>query len=96
MVKSIYHGMGYNLRDDRASDNGLEENDLLGCTHCQRLLRKTEWQAEGGFCHSCNAPVCSGCAARIPKFGCTPFLRQLETQLEQKYRREQNARLLGI
>jgi hypothetical protein len=96
MVRSIFNGAGYLRADDYAT--GLEESDMIVCAHAacgQKLMRKKDWQADGGFCHSCDAPVCSGCAARIPTKGCEVFLRKLEGELERKYRREQNARLFG-
>lgn len=96
LVKSIFNGAGYLLADDRCSGGVRDEADMLGCSHCQRLMRKREWQCDGGFCHSCDAPVCSGCADRIPTKGCEVFLRVLEGELEREYRRSQNARLLGI
>ena len=86
----------YLLADDRCSGGVRDEADMLGCSHCQRLMRQREWQCDGGFCHSCDAPVCSGCADRIPTKGCEVFLRVLEGELEREYRRSQNARLLGI
>lgn len=69
---------------------------MLGCSHCQKLMVRKVWQEDGGFCHSCDAPVCGPCADRIPKLGCEVFLRVLEGELEKQYRREQNARLLGL
>jgi len=96
MVKSIYNGAGYLLADDRASGGLRDEQDMLGCNHCQRLMKKPDWKADGGFCHGCDAPVCPQCADRIPYHGCEKFLAMLEGQLEKKYRRDQNAKILGL
>ena len=96
MVRSIYSGAGYLLCDDTCSGGIRDEADLIGCSHCQKLMKKPDWQADGGFCHSCDAPVCSACADLIPRFGCSVFLRVLEGELERNYRRKQNARLLGL
>src|SRR5271166_5101940 len=94
--RSIYNGSGYLRSDNRCSGGALEEATILGCSHCQKLLKKSEWQADGGFCHSCDAPVCGPCADRIPKHGCEVFMRVLEGEMEKQYRRTQNARLLGL
>ncbi len=96
MKRSIYSGEGYLFSDDRCSDGPFEEASILGCSHCQKLMKKKDWQADGGFCHSCDAPVCSHCADRILKHGCEVFMRALETALMKQYRLEQNARLMGL
>lgn len=95
-MKSVFNGAGYILADDRNSGGKLDEADAVGCSHCQKLMKKHDWQADGGFCHSCDAPVCGPCATLTLTQGCSPFLRVLETALMKQYRREQNARLMGI
>jgi len=96
MMRSIFNGTGYLRADDRCSGGQLEEADLVGCKHCLTTMRKSEWQADGGFCHCCDAPVCGPCADQMPKQGCKPFLSELEKSINEAYRREQNARMLGI
>lgn len=96
MVRSLYNGMGWLLADDRCSGGERDEADMLGCSHCQRLMKKGDWKNDGGFCHSCDAPVCGRCADRIPKFGCEVFMRKLEGEMEREYRARQNAMLLGL
>jgi hypothetical protein len=95
-MKSIFNGAGYLKADNRGSGGKVDEADMLGCSHCQKLIKASEWRADGGFCHSCDAPVCNHCADRIPQHGCEVFLRVLETSLMRQYRRDQNARLMGL
>lgn len=95
MVATVYSGMGYTLADDTASGGKRREADLLGCNHCQRLMRKHWWQQDGGMCLQCSRPVCPGCRDRIPTHGCENFMRRLEGALNDRYRRDQNARVLG-
>lgn len=96
MVRSVLNGAGYLLADDRCSGGARDEADMMGCKHCQRLMKKRDWQADGGFCHGCDAAVCGPCADRIPRFGCETFVRVVEAKIERQYRREQNARLMGL
>lgn len=84
------------MADDRCSGGKLDEADMLGCSHCQRLMKSHLWKDDGGFCHSCDAPVCGPCADKIPQHGCAVFMRVLETELERHYRRQQNSRLMGL
>lgn len=95
-MRSVFTGHGYLLSDDRASGGKKDEADLLGCNHCQALLKRSAWAENGGMCMSCDAPVCSLCRDRIPTHGCEHFLRQLTEALETQYRRDQNMRVLGI
>lgn len=93
-MKSVFSGSGYLLVDDRASGGRLVEADMLGCNHCQALLKKNEWREDGGHCGGCMQPVCGPCADKILTHGCEPFLRQLEAALERDYTRAQNARMM--
>ena len=95
-LRSVRTGQGYLLNDDRASGGTKEEADMLGCSHCQTLMRRKLWADDGGMCHGCGAPVCAPCCDRIPQHGCEVFLRQLERGLEEDYVRRQNAIILGI
>lgn len=93
-MKSVFNGAGHLFADNRASDwGGVEESDLLGCKHCQALIKAHEWRAEGAFCHHCGGPICASCAGIG---GCTPFEQRLEQAISDHYRRQQNARILGI
>lgn len=96
MVKTMLNGMGWRQVDNRCSGGSREENDLLGCSHCQKLMKKNLWADDGGFCHGCDRPVCGPCCDAIPRTGCTTFMKVLETSLEKEYRRNQNARMLGL
>lgn len=95
MVKSVFTGHGFLMNDDRASGGEKEEADMVGCKHCLALIKKPDWQADGGFCHCCDAPICGPCADRMQTRGCENFLRVLEGALERKYRRDQLSRVLG-
>lgn len=90
MVKSVFNQAGYLFNDNRASGNGLKEADLLGCKHCQALIDKTKWKADGAFCHSCDGPICTRCDSRMPTFGCEVFERKLARAIEDQYRATQN------
>ena len=96
MVRTVYSGMGYVLADDSASGGEKREADLLGCNHCDRLMRKSVWREKGGHCLVCDRPICAGCLARIPTHGCEHSVRRFTAAVEENYRREQNARVLGI
>lgn len=96
-MKSIYSGHGYFLNDDTASGGVKSEDDLLSCSHCQAPIKKSDWKLQGGMCNVCTSPLCFNCVKRAAKFGCEgPYVRQLEQAVNDSYRREQNAKLLGI
>lgn len=95
-MKSVFNRAGYLLADDRASGGKVDEADMLGCSHCQALMKRHLWSDDGGFCHGCDAPVCGPCCDKIPTHGCAPFMRQLERAVNDAYRREQNAKILGF
>lgn len=95
-MKSVFNQMGYLKADDRNSGGKLDEADMLGCNHCQALIRKSLWSDDGGFCHGCDAPVCASCCDKIPREGCAPFIAQLERAVNAAYIRGQNAKVLGI
>lgn len=96
MSKSIFHGLGYNLNDNRASGGKKVEADLMGCFHCQALIDKTKWKAEGAFCHCCDGPVCSHCDRRMTQFGCENFIRKLDQAANNLHRQQQNSKVLGL
>lgn len=82
MGRSIFDQAGYFLNDNRASGGALQEDDLLGCRHCQALVRKSQWRKRGGFCRACDSPLCLRCAQRAQQFGCESFARRVEGELE--------------
>lgn len=93
MPKSMFNQCGYLSNDNRNSGGVHEEDDILGCKHCQALIRKQEWKQQGGFCRACDSPLCVSCAYRAQKFGCEVFARQVENALHQIHLREQMAKL---
>lgn len=97
-MKSIFSGAGYFMNDDRASGGKLAEDDTLGCTHCHAAMKKQTWIAGGGWkCTVCDKPLCPTCGAAPPQLKCVgPLELQLERAITENYRREQNAKVLGI
>lgn len=89
-------GAGYISIDETAAGKGHREADIYCCSHCQAVIFVKAWREDGGFCGRCQAPVCGPCADRMQTRGCEPFTAQVERMLEEVYRREQNAKILGI
>jgi hypothetical protein len=73
---------GYYVSDNTASGGVRIEDDIQTCKHCQRVLYKTAWLRNGGFCKGCNSPVCTFCATRMMKEGCTPYIAKVEQVVE--------------
>jgi hypothetical protein len=96
IISSRTHGQGYYLNDNRANENGIEEADVLTCKHCQKVILKTPWKEDGGFCGKCFGAICSSCADKMLTRGCEPFVKLIEKQMEEQYRKQQNARIIGI
>lgn len=89
-------GAGYYINDNRANHGGVEEADVLTCCHCRKVIMLQSWREEGAFCHLCFAPACDSCGKRMLTFGCENFMRRLEAAEKDAYRRQQNAKILGI
>jgi len=98
MSKSIFNGAGYFMNDDRASGGKLDEDDIVGCWHCHKPIKKAAWKAWGGVCIPCGAkPLCGPCKDRAMRFGCEgPQLKKIEQAVNDDYRRQQNAKVIGI
>jgi|GEM_PF-4491314 len=97
MSKSIFNGAGYFKNDDTASGGKLVEDDLLGCGHCPKPMKKHEWREHGGMCFVCQQPLCPHCTARALKFGCEgPEIKRIEQAVNDQYRQQQNEKILGI
>ena len=77
--------MGYILNDNRASGGALQEWDTVACKHCQAVVKKEIFAKKGGFCGRCFGAICIRCAKRMDKFGCEPFLKEIEIKLK-RYR----------
>jgi hypothetical protein len=97
-MKSIFNGQGYFRNDDRASGGKLDEDDLVGCRHCHKPMKKRTWRDAGGWrCYVCDAPLCQRCGQEPAQLRCAgPFELQLERALRDLHRREQNAKILSI
>jgi len=76
--------MGYLINDNRESGGGLHEADTRACPHCQGVIEMQGWRERGGFCFSCNKPVCYTCFVAMQQHGCTPYLRFIELALQGK------------
>ena len=86
---------GYLQQDNRASGGGVEEADVWTCSHCQAIILVNKWKQEGGFCHSCDKPICFTCFEKAKVEGCVPWRKKVDSALENRYRMEQNAKILG-
>lgn len=97
-MRSMFSGQGYYLSDDSASGGKRVEDDILSCTHCQAVMKKSEWKAgqTGAYCPVCDGPICTGCTARMQKFGCEPYAKKFTAIIDDHYRKEQNAKVMGI
>lgn len=97
-MKRFTDGAGWLFADNRCSGGKLEEADLLGCAHCARFVKKKEWENNGGFkAWCCDKPVCDECAKAPPNMECPGSqVAQIERAINDLYRREQNAKVLGI
>jgi hypothetical protein len=97
MTQSIFDQAGYFMNDDRASGGALQEDDLLGCAHCPRPVKKAKWKNAGGMCVPCGKPLCFACFERTKEFGCEgPYEKKIIEAVNNSYRREQNAKILGV
>lgn len=65
----------------------------MGCVHCHAVILKHKWVDQGAYCHQCDGPICAACDKNP---NCKNFMRQLDQALNDAYRREQNAKILGI
>jgi len=73
------------------------EADILGCKHCCAAILKPLWQVQGAYCHSCDGPICSECDKRSGcEKGSKSWKADLDRAINDVYRREQNAKILGV
>ncbi len=95
MPKSIFNGSGYFRNDDRVSGGELEQDDLIGCGHCPRPVKKHKWQLKGGMCYVCGKPLCFACYEETCKTKqCTGSQEeQIIRAVNEEYRRRQNDRV---
>ena len=78
--------MGYVLNDNTASGGVKFETDTVSCSHCRRVLHKSHWTRQGGWCHACCKPICDPCAEKMLTRGCEPFLKKIEGAYEDSQR----------
>jgi len=82
-------GAGYMFNDNTVSGGKKEQQDVLCCTHCQKIILYQDWKKKGAYCRICVAPICLGCGEKMKTEGCVPFMKKIEKQLEANYRRQQ-------
>lgn len=70
-----------------------EEFDMVQCAHCMAHFKVKRRNPEGGWCAQCSHFICLPCT---DKGTCTPFMKQIEQEEKEQYRKNQNARILGI
>jgi len=93
---------GYQWNDDRPAGGAKEQHDVQTCPHCQAVILMQQWRQvengkmNGGFCVKCNAPVCGHCNKAMQTTGCTPFVAQLEKQLDMVVKLRQFIRDAGL
>lgn len=89
-------GQGYLLNDNRAAGQGLKEDDIFSCAHCQALLEGKKYKEDGGWCGRCMEPLCGPCADKMLTEGCVPFKAKIDKILEEAYRRRQFSKIAGL
>jgi hypothetical protein len=92
------NGEGYYRNDNRASGGTLQEDGILSCVHGQCCIERTKWRAgkTGGYCPQCDGPLCDYHVKRMQQFGCEPFMKAFTEKLNDHYRKQQNAKIMGI
>ncbi len=107
MRRSRYSGSGYLLNDNRCSDGGVEEADILGCMHCHATVPRKKFESTISTyakCVACDGPLCPACGLDTQLYGhgnpmherTMPHDQWVMTSLREIHRREQNAKVLGI
>ena len=107
VVRRVSNGAGYMINDNRANHTGVQECDIVCCSHCSRTIDLQKWRKHedwetqgahggGGWCPKCMAPVCGLCAERMMTHGCEPAKMKIDAAVEATYRKQQNRRILGI
>ena len=98
MPRSIFNGSGFFLNDDRASGGKLEKDDLLGCGHCSKPVKKHKWVSAGGMCYVCGNPLCFACYEEAHKTKqCKGSQEeQIIRAVNETYHKRQNAKILGL
>lgn len=95
------HNAGYSW-SRYSADTRVVEDDVQTCPHCQAVIRMRQWsqtengKMSGGFCGKCSAPVCPHCQARMAKYGCEPFLKKLEQELDMTVKLQQFIKDAGL
>lgn len=88
--------VGYLKNDNRVSGGALEESDVKGCNHCQKIMTLADWRKKGGWCYCCDNYVCFSCVERTKKEGCVPWRKFVDRQLEAQAQRRQLEKAFGL
>ena len=88
--------LGYMKIDNRCSGGLLFEDDVDGCRHCHAPIPRSKLLVAHAHCSNCDGPLCAPCGVRAMKFGCVTHDQWMTQLIEDQYRREQNAKILGI
>lgn len=95
-MKTRTSGAGYYCYSGPDVPGGRFEADFFACAHCQCGMTKPAWESAGGLCFVCDEQICTNCLGRIAQHGCEGMKRKLDKAANDLYRRQQNARILGI
>ncbi len=87
--------LGYVKNDNRSSGGSIQEDDIVGCNHCQRAMNLKNWKKKGGWCSACDARVCFLCAEQTKREGCLPWRKRVDQALEAQAQRKQLERSLS-
>lgn len=92
-------GAGYYMNDDRASGGKKAEADIKTCPHCQAIIKMQGWDVvgdKGAWCNKCFAPICKSCGHKMKIYGCSPFIKQIEEQMERSETLAQFMKIAGL
>lgn len=89
------HNAGYHRYDGRTHGEGVQENDVQTCPHCQAVIKMQEWKKASvqNFCTRCMKPTCD---AKSCVEDCIPYLKILERQYDAVVKYQQYLKRLGL
>jgi hypothetical protein len=88
--------LGYMKIDNRCSGGKLLEDDLDACRHCHATIPRSKLLVAHAHCSKCDGPLCASCGIRAMQFGCVTHDQWMTQLIKDQYRREQNAKIMGI
>lgn len=93
------HAKGSGYYNSRYSaDSRVVEDHIHTCSHCQAVIKMSEWKEAGGWCGKCEKPLCDhpDCMAETALKGCIPFIKKIESFMENTVKLEQHLRIAGL